>query len=139
VAPRYAAKERSGRGSLLLAGKSILIVEDEPLIALDVHSALSAAGASIIAASAAAEAIRLIGYAEVSAAIVDVQLGRENAAGVCEVLTQRQIPFAFYTGRAEQTLLLAEWPDIQVLRKPGTAEGIVTLIASLLGLRRSPP
>jgi len=117
-----------------LVGKSILIVEDEPLIALDVHSALSAAGASIIAASTTAEAVRLIGYAEVSAAIVDVQLGRENAAGVCAVLTQRQIPFAFYTGHADKTLLLAEWPYIQVLRKPATAKGIVTLIASLLGL-----
>jgi hypothetical protein len=32
-------------------GRSILIVEDEPLIALDVHAALSTVGASVIAAT----------------------------------------------------------------------------------------
>jgi hypothetical protein len=78
------------------------------------------AGASIITA---AEAIQLIRYAEVAGAIVDVQLGREDAARVCEVLAQRQIRFAFYTGRAEKTLLLAEWPDIKVLKTPATAQG----------------
>jgi CheY-like chemotaxis protein len=34
-----------------LVGRSILIAEDEPLIAQDVHSALSALGASVIAAT----------------------------------------------------------------------------------------
>jgi PleD family two-component response regulator len=44
----------------LLEGKTILIVEDEPLVALDLHAALRAAGASLIAATNAAEALKLI-------------------------------------------------------------------------------
>ena len=82
-----------------LAGKSVLIVEDEPLVALEVHGALSAAGASIISAATASEAIRLIGYAEISAALVDVQLGNENAARVCDLL-----------GATADTLCLLHWP-----------------------------
>jgi CheY-like chemotaxis protein len=35
----------------ILWRKSILIVEDEPLIALGIHEALSSAGASILSAS----------------------------------------------------------------------------------------
>src|SRR5262245_61092764 len=41
-----------------LIGTSVLIVEDEPLIALDLHSALGAAGAGLIAATETAEALR---------------------------------------------------------------------------------
>jgi CheY-like chemotaxis protein len=114
-----------------LAGKSILIVEDEPLVALEVHGALSAAGASIISAATASEAIRLIGYAEISAALVDVQLGNENAARVCELLARRQIPFVFYTGRAEKTLF-AHWPGVRVLTKPGSSEDIIAVLAAAL-------
>ena len=115
-----------------LLGKSILIVEDEPLVALGVHSALSAAGASIISAGTAAEAGKLIGFAEISAAIVDVQLGSEDATQVCDQLARRQIPFVFYTGRADRTFLLAGWPDVKVLSKPATSQLIVSTLASLL-------
>ena len=118
--------------SPVLAGKSILIVEDEPLVALEVHRALSAAGASIISAATASEAIRLIGYAEISAALVDVQLGKESAARVCDLLARRQVPFVFYTGRAEK-MFLAHWPDVKVLNKPATTEDIIAaLVAALL-------
>jgi hypothetical protein len=34
--------------NVTLAGRSILIVEDEPLIALEIHAAFNAAGASVI-------------------------------------------------------------------------------------------
>ena len=114
-----------------LAHQSILIVEDEPLVALDVHRVLSAAGASIISASSPGEAIKLLSFAEVTAAIVDVQLGREDAAQVCEFLARRRIAFAFYTGRADTTLLRAQWPDVPVIKKPATAQDIVSVLARL--------
>src|SRR3954464_9918406 len=111
-----------------LARKSILIVEDEPLVALGVHGTLSAAGASIIAAGSTGEAIQLIGYAEIAAAIVDVHLGGEDAAEVCHQLDQRRIPFIFYTGRSDVTFLLAQWRDVPLLKKPATDESIVSAL-----------
>ena len=62
-----------------LAQQSILIVEDEPLVALDVHRVLNAAGASIISAATPGEAIKLLSFAEVTVAIVDLQLGSDDA------------------------------------------------------------
>ena len=115
-----------------LVHQSILIVEDEPLVALDVHAVLSAAGASVISATSAAEAIELIAYAEIAAAIIDVHLGGEDAAEVCRKLEDRGIPFVFYTGRADVTFLGARWPDVVVLKKPATAELIVTTLTALL-------
>ena len=115
-----------------LARQSILIVEDEPLVALDVHRVLSAAGASIISAATPGEAIKLLSFAEVRAAIVDVQLGREDATLVCDLLERRRIPFAFYTGRADTTHLRAQWPQVPVIKKPATSRDIVSILSTLI-------
>jgi CheY-like chemotaxis protein len=133
--PRNSDAPESPSRISALVGQSILIIEDEPLVALDVHSVLSAAGASVISATSAGEAIQLIGYAEVSAAIVDVQLGADDAAEVCRLLESRRIPFVFYTGRADVTFLRSQWPDIGVLKKPATRDQIVTALSLLLRLR----
>ena len=84
--------------------------------------------------SAALLALRYAGlsYAEISAAIVDVQLGAEDAAEVCRHLKRRRIPFVFYTGRTDVTFLHAQWPDVSVLKKPAAPEHIVTALTSLL-------
>ena len=112
--------------------KSILIVEDEPLIALGVHSALKLAGASILSATTVNEATCLIGYAEISAAIVDVRLGSEDASAVCRLLARRDIPFVFYTGQPSTSPIFAEWPNVQVFSKPAPFEQVVLALARLL-------
>src|SRR5262249_44486369 len=66
-----------------LFGRSVLIVEDEPLIALGVHNELRLAGASIIAATNIKDALELIAYAQICAAIVDVKLGGCDCSSVC--------------------------------------------------------
>jgi DNA-binding response OmpR family regulator len=118
----------------ILWRKSILIVEDEPLIALGVHGALNAAGASILSASSVREATRLIGYAEISAAVVDVRLGSEDASTVCQLLARRNIPFVFYTGQPKSSPIFAEWPGVQVFRKPAPFQEIVFALARLLSI-----
>jgi DNA-binding response OmpR family regulator len=123
--------EQGSRSPLPLARKSILIIEDEPLVALDVHGAVSAAGASIISAASETEAISLIGHADISAAIVDIGLGAHNAAGVCRRLERRRTPFLFYTGYT-RARLLTEWPNVPVLEKPARPQEIVTALVSLM-------
>jgi len=54
-----------------LLGRSVLIVEDEPFTALELHEALRPSGASILAATSVKAALHLIGYAHICAAIVD--------------------------------------------------------------------
>jgi hypothetical protein len=70
-----------------------LIVEDEPLIALEVHAAFSAAGASIVAAGCSSEAMQMINSPGLSAAVVDIDLGRgEDCSAVCKRLSEQSIP-----------------------------------------------
>ena len=113
-----------------LAGKTILIVEDEPLIALDLHAALRAAGAGLIAATTTLEALSLIRRNEISAAIVDVALGVGDSRDVCQALFDRSIPFVFHTGHRNAPLL-KEWPQALVLDKPTRHEGVVVAIARI--------
>ena len=114
-----------------LAGRSILIVEDEPLIALEVHAVFSAAGASIVSASDTREALRTISLPDLSAAVVDMNLGSEDCSAVCKRLSDRGIRFIFYTGEARADILL-KWPDAPVLTKLADKQRIVEVVAGVL-------
>src|SRR5438876_12270978 len=95
------ASARNDLHHVSLFGCPILIVEDEPLIALDLHAALCAAGAGIIAATDATEALRLISRNEISAAVIDVKLGDRDALEVCQALFHHRVPFIFHTAYAD--------------------------------------
>jgi CheY-like chemotaxis protein len=114
-----------------LLGRSVLIVEDEPPIALDLHSAFQAAGASILAASTVKDALELIARAQICAAIVDVNLGGHDCLVICAALTKRSIPFMLYTGYSSATPLLA-WPQARTVNKPADGRTLIDAIAQLL-------
>jgi DNA-binding response OmpR family regulator len=114
-----------------LLGCVILIVEDEPLIALDLHAALHAAGAGIIAATNAQEALRLISRNDISAAVIDVRLGTQDSLKVCQALFHHRVPFLFYTAYADADLVKA-WPEVPVLLKPARSQEIVAGIEALI-------
>jgi DNA-binding response OmpR family regulator len=81
-----------------LAGRSILIVEDEPLIALDLVTAFQQAGAVVFAARSLADATRLAEHDGLSAAVLDFGLGDNDAGALCVRLEQRRIPFILHSG-----------------------------------------
>ena len=118
-----------------LLARTILIVEDEPLIALHLHASLREAGAGLIAATTAGEALRLLTRNDVSAAIVDVRLGDQDCYPVCKELSNRRIPFAFHTGHANAEAL-RRWPEAPVFIKPVPVEELVAGIAALVSSTR---
>jgi CheY-like chemotaxis protein len=83
-----------------LSGKSLLVVEDEALIAMSVESSLLDAGATIVktansiavALSALDEGIRF------DAAIVDLLLINENTYPLVQILSERGVPVVITTG-----------------------------------------
>ncbi len=85
---------------LPLGGRSILIIEDEALIAMSVESSLLDAGAAIVktASSIAAAQSALDEGIKFDAAIVDLLLTHENACPLIQVLSERGIPVVITTG-----------------------------------------
>jgi CheY-like chemotaxis protein len=83
-----------------LAGCRILVVEDEPLIALDLVQTLERHGAEVVGpAMGVAEALALLaGHLAINTAVLDVQLAHELAWPVADALAARGVPFVFTTG-----------------------------------------
>jgi DNA-binding response OmpR family regulator len=117
--------------SRVLAGRSILIVEDECLIASELHAAFSAAGANVASASDVQAALRMINVPGLSAALVDINLGHADCSAVCESLTREGVPFVFFTGEARPDILL-KWPDAPVLTKLADRRRVVEVVAGVI-------
>ena len=84
--------------SASLTGRSILLIEDEPLIALDIQQALEREGAQVQTARSLASASRFVQHDNLSAAIVDLVLSDGDAGEICEILKMRRIPFILHSG-----------------------------------------
>lgn len=115
-----------------LAGVRLMIVEDDPLILMDVEAALGDAGAEIAGAfPSVAGALAFLAAAQIDAAVLDFGLGRETAAPVARALVARKTPFLFYTGQVETDPRLAEWRGRTILQKPAMPRQLVAAVARL--------
>jgi DNA-binding response OmpR family regulator len=116
-------------GSVSLAGCSILVVEDEPLIALDIVEGFRNAGASVMTAHQLRDGLRLAGHPDLSAAVVDFGLSDGDGTELCERLAERHIPFVLHTGY--QHVHEACHGGVLV-PKPAAPAALVSTVASLL-------
>jgi CheY-like chemotaxis protein len=83
-----------------LKGRSILVVEDELLIAMDIVAALEKAGANATVTTTARHALILVEHDGLSGAIMDHSLSNGDSANLCARLKERGIPYISYSGYA---------------------------------------
>jgi CheY-like chemotaxis protein len=89
----------------VLAGKRFLVVEDEPLIALDIAASLEGAGAKVIGRiGTAEEALALIEITRFDAAVLDGNLRGRGVDDIAAALTRHKVPFLFVTGYGRESL-----------------------------------
>ena len=81
-----------------LDGRSILIVEDEPLIALDITQAFESTGAALTTTNSLHQAMVLVEHDSLSGAILDHALGDGDSSLLYARLKERGIPFLIYSG-----------------------------------------
>jgi DNA-binding response OmpR family regulator len=112
-----------------LTGRIILVVEDEPIVSLEVTSRLEAEGAHVLAAGDLERALVHADHPDLSAAVLDFDLVGADTTPVCWKLIDRGIPFLFHTGRVYSAF--QQWPAAPVLLKPG-ASAIVAAVEALL-------
>jgi DNA-binding response OmpR family regulator len=119
--------------SLPLRGARLLVVEDDPILLMDLVAILSNAGAEIAGSCCTvASAIETLDTGNVSAAVLDVRLAHETSAPVARQLDKHGIPFMFYTGQMHDEPDLETWRDRTIISKPAQAKTIVSAVAALL-------
>jgi CheY-like chemotaxis protein len=111
-----------------LEGRSILIVEDEPLIVMDITQAFEATGAALTTTNTLKHALILVEHDGLSGAILDHALGDDDSSRLCGRLKERGIPFIIYSGYAT---VGGACKDALHISKPA-AEG--ALVAAMEGL-----
>jgi DNA-binding response OmpR family regulator len=115
-----------------LDGLVILVIEDEPLVALDVQQAFEDAGATVVVARTLAAALIAVEDSSVSAAIVDHALGDGDSSEICERLKERSVPFIIYSGFAH---LHGACADAKHVNKPASPSMLVATVTGLLASR----
>lgn len=111
----------------------ILIVEDDFLIAMELEAVLEDAGAEIVGlCRTVEEALALAGQNQLTVAILDVRLGREEVTPVAGLLAERGTPFVFYTGQVDVRSLHAKWPGRRIIQKPAHPNVIIQALADQL-------
>lgn len=114
-------------------GKSrILIVEDEPFIALTLEDMLDELGfAHAGTVSQVSEALDMIRREPVDCALLDVNIGSEKIDPVADLLAQRGCPFIFTTGYGRSGIP-AGHADRPVLQKPFRMDDLATILKTTL-------
>jgi CheY-like chemotaxis protein len=103
----------------------VLIVEDDPIIALDFEDTISGFGARTVrTAGSVAAALQLIEQRAPDFALLDVSLGRETSLAVAARLDALNIPYVFVTGYASDVALLAAFADRPRLPKPFSRDAL---------------
>lgn len=120
-----------------MRGLSVLMVEDQLLIAMDVETMLAREGAaSVETASSVKEALDALTVLTPDVAILDINLGNGSSLPVAHVLIERGIPFVFATGYGETSLIPAAMGDVPIVRKPYDLTSLVTALTSAMAGRK---
>jgi CheY-like chemotaxis protein len=115
-----------------MAVARVLILDDEPLIAMLLHNWLEELGYEPIGpVNTVAQAVAVVENDRPDAAILDVSLHKTDCYPVADVLKARNIPFVFGTGRDEQTIA-PRHADVPMLCKPYDISALQQVMDKLL-------
>ncbi|MGF1553550.1 MAG: response regulator [Paracoccaceae bacterium] len=123
------------RATVALAGRRVLLVEDEALVALDVAWTLEDAGAVVLGPAATLEqAVGAAAAEAIDAAVMDVSLRGIEAFPALDTLAHRGVPFVLHTGHLRRGDLAGAYPDAPLVPKPATPESLLVALARCLAL-----
>lgn len=118
------------QGPTDLRGARVLIVEDAVLLALELETGLSDAGAEVVGpAYELQEAMNLLDQ-PIDAAVLDANLNGLSVTPVAEALAARGVPFVFATGYGDASAPLGF--DAPIIRKPYDVTQVAAAVAGIL-------
>ena len=121
--------------TLPLEGKTILVVEDESLVAMLLETILEDMGCATLGPIATIdEALTVIADGQAfDGALLDVNVAGKEIFPVAAALKERGVPFVFSTGYGEGGLP-PEWRGQSTIQKPFTEEAVQQALIAALGV-----
>ena len=118
-----------------LAGKRILLVEDEYMLATDLAEFLEQHGAEVVGpVGTVAQALALAGGA-LDAAVLDVNLRGERIYPVADALIARGVPIVFATGY-DELLVHRPYIGLPLCQKPIDKPALLKLLQSVIEAKK---
>jgi len=112
--------------------KHVLIVEDEPMIALELEQILTDAGYVVSGVAGSVEgALALVSTTPCDVAVLDRNLRGQSVEPVAALLQEKRTPFLFVSGYGRETLS-AQFNAAPLLSKPVDAVKLVDAVRQLL-------
>jgi CheY-like chemotaxis protein len=117
----------------------VLIVEDDPIIALGFEDTVVGFGVSVVrTAASVSQALKMIEERAPEFALLDVALVREMSFAIAERLDALKIPYIFVTGYGADASVPKAFADKPRLPKPCSSEALQTALQRLAGDRNKP-
>ena len=121
-----------------LSGLKVLVVEDEPLIAMGLKDLLTDSGCTVAGpASSVEQGMRLIEQEAVDGAILDVNLRGEMVFPLADALAEQSIPFAYVTGYGKSLRVCNHGRP--VLQKPYNKQQLLKILGQWRPRSRQAP
>ena len=109
--------------------EDVLIVEDDPIIALDFEDRILGFGVKTVrTAASVAKALAMIAARPPDFVLLDVALVREKSFAVAERLETLKIPFAFVSGYGADVTVPAAFAGRPRLPKPYSADALKAVL-----------
>jgi DNA-binding response OmpR family regulator len=112
-----------------LKGRTVLVVEDEVLIAMEIVEAFQKAGAAVTMTTSLKQALILVEHDGLAVAILDHALNDGDSSALYLRLKERDIPFVIYSGFPEVSDIAAGAP---LVSKPAKADVLIATVEALL-------
>lgn len=115
-----------------LAGKRVLVVEDEMLVSMLIEDILSDLGCQTVGPVTRVDAaLELAGQETIDVAFLDVNIAGQRVFPVAAALAEKGVPFVFVSGYGDQALE-APFEGRPVLKKPFTPDALGIAIRDCL-------
>jgi CheY-like chemotaxis protein len=113
---------------LRLRGSHVLVLEDEPIIALLLEAELREEGATVAIANNCSEALRIAKTTRIDCASLDLHIGQSDCREVAEYLHESGIPFIATSGDA----YAYDFGATARVMKPFTREQLISALLVLV-------
>ena len=119
-----------------LKTRRVLIVEDDPVVAMVVEDTLRGMGLETLVNLSLHDALNELETSDIDAAFIDMGLRGESAHPIVLDLVSQGVPIVVMSGK-DQPELRAEFPQVRIVLKPLSVQALEQITLELLGIQRS--